>query len=334
MCFWATGRGLKANGWIGAASRTLARELARDASLLVYSRALPWGSIAACARLKRAHGFPWAVNFNDPLPADVWPGLYASHPWTDRSTRWAVRAVAGRIDAVTFPSGQLRDIQVRAFPVLAPLPHRILPHLAPVRPGGDAKRAPGPLRIAFAGTLRQTRAREGFLQGLRRILDADPACGDDVTFDFHLARPNPHGQRFIESIPFTTEVTVGIFGEELDRRLARADVVLDLEAPEDGPLLLTKVANCVGLSKPIWAVSVPGGTAHSLVEEGGWGYHTPLDDPEAVAGTLRTMLRDVADGSLVRRRPSAEFARRFQPEEQVRELVEMFESLVEARGAT
>ncbi|HEX5719776.1 MAG TPA: hypothetical protein VF179_26715, partial [Thermoanaerobaculia bacterium] len=141
-----TGQGIKMLAWQHAASKVLELELDRDPDAIVWSRALPFASIGAVAAVRRP--FRWIVNVNDPMPADVWPGLYAFDPCANRRTRERFAAVIPRIGALTFPSARLRDLELKAFPELARVPSEVLPHIAPEAKSGG----PSPsrkLRIAF-----------------------------------------------------------------------------------------------------------------------------------------------------------------------------------------
>ncbi|MES1242691.1 MAG: hypothetical protein ABUT39_13835, partial [Acidobacteriota bacterium] len=124
-----TGQGIKMASWQSAASRVLDRELDLDPDAVVWSRSLPFASIAAVAAVdavRRRRRFRWIANVNDPMPASVWPGLYASDPVTDRRTRERFEAALPRIDALTFPSAALRDLEAAAIPGLARIPSEIL----------------------------------------------------------------------------------------------------------------------------------------------------------------------------------------------------------------
>jgi glycosyltransferase involved in cell wall biosynthesis len=305
-----TGQGIKMTSWKRAASRVLEEELDRDPEAVVWSRALPFASVAAVASVRRP--FRWIVNVNDPMPADVWPGLYAADVRTERKTRERFAAAIHRIGAVTFPSARLRDLELAAFPDLARVPSEVLPHIA--RPMEGIHRAGNRLRIAFAGTLRKDRARPELVEALGRLGEKLP--GLDLCF--HLARPTPFAEGYAASLG--ARIVLEEDENSLARSLAEADVLLDLECEADRPLLLTKVVNYLAAGRPIWSLCAPESTTWDLVEEG-WGYASPLGDSAAVAETLLRIHDDWSRGMLEARAPSAALRERFSPRRQVESLL-------------
>lgn len=310
-----TGQGIKMLSWQRAASRVLEVELERDPDAVVWSRALPFASVAAVAAVKRP--FRWIVNVNDPMPPSVWPGLYAFDPHADRRTRERFAAALPRIDALTFPSARLRDLELSAFPELGKIPCEVLPHIAPEGKNGG----PPPsrkLRIAFAGTLRKDRARPELAEALSRL----PDICKDLEITFHLARPTPFAEGYAAGLP--ARIVLEEDEEALARSLAEADVLLDLECEADRPLLLTKVVNYLAAGRPIWSLCALESTARDLVNEG-WGYASPLGDPAAVAETLSRIHGDWSRGELEARAPSAALRERFSARRQVELLLGLME---------
>lgn len=312
-----TGQGIKMTSWQSAASRVLNRELGLDPDSVVWSRALPFASVAAVDAIRRRRRFRWIVNVNDPMPASVWPGLYPSDPVTDRRTRERFEAALPRIDALTFPSTELRDLELSAIPALARLPSEILPHIASASsiPVPDSDR----LRLVFGGTLRKNRARPELAEALARI------GPQSLDLTFVLARPTPFAESYAASLPLSpipARVVVEEDESSLARALSGADLLLDLECEADRPLLLTKVVNYLAAGRPIWALCVPGGTTWSLVESG-WGYASALGDVDGTAATLLRILEDHGRGALAGRSPSPELADRFSPRRQVEGLLRL-----------
>ncbi len=319
-----TGQGIKMASWQAAASRVLKRELDREPAV-VWSRALPFASIAAVAAVDlRRRPFRWIVNVNDPMPASVWPGLYAVDAHSDRRVGERLAAVIPRIDALTFPSAALRDLELAAFPALARVPSAILPHIA-VGEAAPVRRADR-LRIAFAGTLRKDRARPELAEALARLRERSPAVGGDLELSFHLARPTPFAESYIASLPVATRIVLEEGEDALSRALAEADVLLDLECEADRPLLLTKVAQYLAAGRPVWALCAPGGTTWELVREG-WGYATALGEPETAAGDLLRIHADWSRGALAEREPSPALRERVSPRRQVEDLLRLLERL-------
>lgn len=314
-----TGQGIKMLAWQRAASRLLELELDRDPDAVVWSRALPFASVAAVAAVSRP--LRWIVNVNDPMPAGVWPGLYAFDPHADRRIRERFAAVVPRIGALTFPSARLRDLELAAFPELARVPSEVLPHIAPEAKNGGAPPS-RKLRIAFGGTLRKNRTRPELTEALARL----PAVCKDLEITFHLARPTPFAEGYAAGLPAPARIVLEEDEEALARSLREADVLLDLECEADRPLLLTKVVNYLAAGRPVWALCAPESTIRDLVEEG-WGYASPLGDPAAVAETLARIHGDWSRGELEARAPSAALRDRFSPRRQVSLLLGLLERM-------
>jgi hypothetical protein len=321
-----TGQGIKMASWQGAAAKILARELESDPQAVVYSRALPFASVAAVDAVRRSRPLCWLVNVNDPMPAGVWPGLYPVDPRTELRTRERFEAAIPRIGGITFPSAALRDLELAAFPALARVPSEVLPHIA--APTGNSRKGglpAGRLRIAFSGTLRKNRTRSELVDALARLRQRAPAVCDELELCFHLARDTPFAERYISSLPVRTLV----FHEEdeatLARALAEAEVLLDLECEADRPLLLTKVVHYLAAGRPLWAFCAPGGTTWELVHTEAWGYASRLGDPEGAAEDLRRIHSDWARGELASRAPSLALQERFSPRRQVEDLLGLLE---------
>ena len=323
--------------WQLAARRLLGHALETHPDAVVYSRALPFASIDAVADVRRERTFRWIVNVNDPLPADVWPGLYRVDEWTARQTDKAMQRALPMIDAFTFPCAQLRSLEVERFPDISRVPSRLLPHIGErVTARQKARRADrqGPLRIAFSGTLRRNRARQEFTAGLHEFARTEPLAAAGIELSFHLRRPNAFGQELIGGVPFRSRLAIGESDEEVERALLEADLLLDLESEPDRPLLLTKVANGVGLRKPIWAICEPNGTTWNLVKEHEWGYATALGDRELVTGSLREIWADWKTGSMAARGPNPDLVERFSAARQVIDLAELCAEVLEPGRAT
>ena len=305
--FRRTGMGLKAVAWARAAARVLAREL--EPGAVVYSRALPFASLAAAHAGRRP--FRWIANLNDPMPPGIWPGQYAFDPRADRKMREGLRAMLPRIHGLTFPSEQLRELEVKAFPEMERIPFEIVRHVA-----GPAQADLPPegrtLHVAFAGTLRRDRCR-------RELADALAGAGEEILISFYIPHPMPAMADYTASLPARTRVVVGLGETELRRELARADVLLDLESEVDRPLLMTKLAGYSAYRKPVWAFCAEGGTTWSLLD--GWGYRSALGSAEAARDSLVRIRDDWRAGRLPDRAPVPAVADLFSPRRQVEALL-------------
>ena len=308
--FRSTGQGLKDASWARAAARVLAREL--EPGDVVYSRALPFSSLVAAYAVKAR--FSWIVNINDPLPPEVWPGQYAVDPWANRKMREGLRAMLPRISGLTFPSEQLRDVEVEAFPEMARMPFEIVRHVAgPAQ--ADLPGEEGTLHIAFAGTLRRDRCR-------RELVESLAGAGEEVLISFFTPHRMPAIADYAASLPVRTRVVVGLSDEELRHVLAGADVLLDLESEVDRPLLMTKMASYAAYGKPVWAFCEEGGTTWELMDT--WGYRSALGEP---ASELACIQGDWKAGRLRERAPSAAIRELFSARTQVEALLRLVERL-------
>jgi hypothetical protein len=324
--YMITGSGIKMLAWRQTAKRILKKELRCHPDAIVYSRALPFESILAVANLRKNHPFPWLANINDPLPPDVWGGLYHTAKWSNKRMRAAFKKSLPLVDAFTFPCRRLRDVELAAFPEMKNVPVVILPHLTKIcsfshSPRNTVKGGEALLRIAFAGTLRKKRVQGVFADALHEFVRKSPQLAETLQITFHLARPNPHAEAFIRSLPIHTKITLGCFDDHLDQELVNAHVLMDIEAEEDKPLSLTKVVNYLGYQKPIWAICMPNGTTWELVTKHNLGYYSPLWDCEAILSSLFEICQDWRRGRFSEKCPSAEVLERFGPKAQIEDLL-------------
>jgi len=316
-----TGQGIKLASWQRAATRCLARELARDPRAVVWSRALPRPSIGAVLALRRRRPFHWLINLNDPMPPRLWPGQYVLPPWSERRMDAVLHRSWRLVDAVSFPSSALRRLEVEAYPALAATPTWIQPHVAVPAAAGEAAPAdPRRLTLAFAGLLRGDRRRPELAAALERWRRQAPQEAADLRLDFLLVAAGVGARAYVAGLPATATVEAGGFERDVRPRLAAADALLDLESEVDAPLLLTKVTSYLGQGKPIFALCARGGTTWRLVRRAGCGWTAPLGEPQAVLDALRRMMMEWRRGELAARRPPAALIDDFGPRRQVERL--------------
>jgi hypothetical protein len=164
------------------------------------------------------------------------------------------------------------------------------------------------------------RVRAEFVSALTGFAHQEPKLAAQLHLSFILNNPNRFALEFIKSLPFSTSVSIGLQPEECDEALLSADVLLDIAADVDAPLLMTKIPTYLGLSRPVWAVCNRGGTNWNLVERG-WGYASDVSSRESICATLRQIFADWSGGVLCRRRPSAPIIERFTPERHIADLL-------------
>lgn len=314
----ATGESAKIALWARRAARALQEELTLHPGAVVYSRLLPFVSLRAAGLVRRHRVFPWIASFNDPVPSDIWPAVYAPNPWSCRLARRGLRRLLPWIGACTFPSAGMREVQVRAFPEIARRPFRILPHIAFPRDPVPAPRSPK-LEIALAGNIRKECVDAAFLGALRRFEREHPG---QARFSWHFWKRMGRAEEGFRQSASEIRVTYELRGAALDRELWAASVLLDLEEPKYAPLLVTKLANYVSFRKPIWAVCARDGTAWNLARRAG-GYVSEAGNEDSILETLLAIHRDWRDGSLGALPARPEIAERFHPATQVRALREL-----------
>src|SRR5262249_23772106 len=173
-----------------------------------------------------------------------------------------------------------------------------------------------------AGSLSRGRVRPEFVSALAEFGRREPRLTAQLHFSFYLNNPNPFALEFIRNLPVSTTVSVGLTHEQCDVALLSADVLLDIAADADSPLLMTKLATYVGLPRPVWAVCKPGGTSWNLVERG-WGYASDAASREGIQGTLRQICADWSAGALWRRHAPAQIKERFTAQRHIADLLSL-----------
>jgi hypothetical protein len=331
--FELTGEGLKGQCWMRFAGRALHAELAEHPNAIVYSRALPFTSIDVVRRARRSRNFRWIVNINDPLPPDIWPDLYPFEAKTCETMRHSLNTAMPFVDAFTFPCAQLRALELQVLNGLGGIPTAILPHLPsrlPSAPNGAASTSTR-LQIVYAGTMNRGRVRAEFVSAVTEFARQEPKLAAQLHFSFYLTHPNRFALEFIRTLPFSTSVSIGLQPEECDEALLSADILLDIAADVDAPLLQTKMATYMGLSRPVWAVCKPGSTSWNLVQRG-WGYASDVSSGESIVATLREIFADWNAGALWRRLPPAPLLERFAPQRHVADLLALCEYVGAAKS--
>jgi hypothetical protein len=326
-----TGEGLKGQFWVRFAARALDTELDAHPNAIVYSRSLPHMSLEAVSRVRRKRSFRWLVNINDPLPPDIWPGQYPFDAKSCKAIRRSLHSVMPLVDAFTFPCSQLRTLEIKAFDQMGRSPTAILPHL-PGRSIPSPSATPGAARlhIAYAGDLSRRRCRTELVPSLREFARQEPKLAGQLYFSFYLSKRHAAAIEFIQSLPFSTSVSVDLPPTQCDEALSYADVLLDIASDVDSPLLMTKMATYLGLNRPVWAICNPDGTSWNLVRRG-WGYASDVHSGESVCATLRQILADWSAGVLADRRPPAPMWERFTPARLVADLLALSEYISSPR---
>lgn len=307
---------LKYLAWEHALTPTLRRFIGRHDAPVVWSRALPLASLTAAHRvIERERGVRWIVNLNDPCPPGIWPGLYPVPTRTAGKLRRSFERMLPRIDALTSPSRRLLELHTTAYPALAEVPARIVPHAVPPLDGASELPDSDWLTLGFGGSLRHYMISEDFTAGLARFARTRPE--HRLRLAFHLTAPSAPLEELARSSPVPIEiVTPEGAPSSIDQRLQRADALLQIEGALDAPLLLTKMVGYARFGKPIVAVCPPDGTTADLVAPPDCGWHAAHDDPDGIAEMLAAVHDRWSEASLpeppsesrLARLPSAEHA--------------------------
>ena len=337
LAFLASGQGAKMLSWDLATNYVLTHEIAGHPGSFVWSRALPWASIQAPLRVRRKQPFYWILNLNDPFPPGLWSGLMHVSPRAESAIRRKFTEVLEKADALTFPCARLADMELRSFSKMREVPTPIFPHICPLLealPNGRQTRADRTLRIAFAGNLRRNRRSEGLTRALEQLSRSEPALLSDLHLHFHLSRIDSQIRTYVEDLPVNASLTVGDFDSSLIGKLQGEDVLLNLEASVDEPLLLTKLVNYLAVERTIWAIAAPGGTTWGVLENHDCHFRSPINDVEAIAQTLRSIHKKWSVGALEQFQQPTELRVRFSGETQIRDLRTLTTYLEEAPPGT
>ena len=228
LAYERRGDHLKYLAWELALEPTLRRFLEDHAEPVVWSRVLPLASLTAAYRVLGARGRStarWIVNLNDPCPPGLWPGLYPLAPRTATKLQRSFERLLPRIDALTSPSRRLLELHTSAYPLLAELPARIVPHAVP--PLTATARSPDRdhLTLGFAGRLRHDMVSEHLAQGLERFARRRPQ--NRLRLQFHLTAPSAPLERLADSSPVPIEIVLPKTTDiSIDERLHSSDALL------------------------------------------------------------------------------------------------------------
>ena len=311
LAYERRGDHLKYLVWEHALAPTLENFLDEHPAPVVWSRALPLASLTAAHRLLRSRpGRPtrWIVNLNDPCPPGLWPGLYPLAQRTQTKLRRAFERLLPRIQALTSPSRRLLELHTAAYPRLADLPARIVPHAVPPLQPTDTRPDPDHLTLGFGGSLRHYMISGDIAEGLSRFTQLRPQ--HRLRLEFHLTAPSTP----LEELARESPVPIRIVPPEsdpttIDSRLHRAHALLQIEGTLDAPLLMTKVAAYARFGKPVVVIGPADGTTADLVRSEGFGWHAAHDDPEAIARMLASLHDDWSGSRLPAVDPESRWAR-------------------------
>lgn len=335
LAYERRGDHLKYLVWEQALAPTLQRFVDEHEAPVVWSRALPLASLTAAHRVLRGRvrgEARWIVNLNDPCPPGLWPGLYPVTSRTAAKQSRSFERLLPRIDALSSPSRRLLELHTTAYPALADLPARIIPHAVPPLPSMPAGMIPdqGRLTLGFGGSLRHYMITAELAEGLERFARLRPE--HRLRLVFHLTAPSAPLEELARASSVPIEiVTAEMVSPSIDERLQSADALLQIEGALDAPLLLTKVAAYARFDKPIVAIGPPGGTTANLVSAERFGWHAAHDDPDGIAYMLADLHDRWDDADLPAVDPESRWARLPEPEHTLAQLRALLEDLAAGR---
>jgi glycosyltransferase involved in cell wall biosynthesis len=299
--------------WLPRALRACARAVRTHRPAAVLTSGPPHFVHLLGRALKRIYGLPWLADFRD--------------LWVASTPRAQNRSLFARWEALC-ERGVMRDADVlianapratrglrNAFPKYADktvtLTNGYDPEAfpAPTRGASD-----GPLTLLHAGELYSGRNPLPLLDGLAALRRGQP-LGRPVRLVF-LGEVNVYGEtlgeearrRGLEGL-VTIEPQVG-YGEAI-QRMARADLLLLLDAPGRKQGVPAKLYEYLGARRPVLALAEPDGDTAWALRESGVLHRTALpNDPAATERALRELTEAVREGAPVSaERPVRAFTR-------------------------
>jgi glycosyltransferase involved in cell wall biosynthesis len=276
--------------WIAPATGAALRVAARGAVSGLITFAQPWSDHLVGLRVQRRAGLRWAAHFSDP---------WSDSPYGTNAQRARWRRlealVVTKADALIFVTRETADLVMRKYPddwrrKVSIVPHGYDASLAP--PPAPLDAATGPLRILHTGRVYAgVRTPSALLRALATLHVRRPLTGRlEVTF------LGPHLDGFdreasalgiTELVRFEERVTP----REAAARAQRADVLLLIDAPSDGPsvFLPSKLVDYLPFRKPILGLTPDPGASAALLQRLG-SPTAPPDDADAIARAIEDLI--------------------------------------------
>ncbi|HEV7391669.1 MAG TPA: glycosyltransferase family 4 protein [Burkholderiales bacterium] len=326
--------------WIGwlpfalAAGTRIARE---DAFDVIYSTSPPASAHLIAWRLAEALKKPWVADFRDPWIEDPpEPGAPAGLVFR-KIDRWLEKKVIERCSHVVTSTAHLRDAIAQRYPLQPQAKLTAIPNgydeadfsqLPPIRTSEHAN-----LCIVHAGSINpHFRDPRPLFRALRIAADAGRVDLGRVRLRFVGAGPDGGSPELAQAVreaglQANVEFLPRLPYADGLRELARADVLLLLQASEDTRgLVPAKLYEYLRMQKPVMALVLEGETTRILESTGGGVSIDPGDEPRLVS-ELANVYRRWCDGTLERERANLSIVRRVDRRELTRELAAIFETL-------
>ena len=283
--------------WLPGAHAEARRALAEEPADVIVSFAQPWTDHLVGLRLHRETGLPWVAHFSDPW---VDSPYLADHAWAKRVAADYERAVIAEATRVVFVNRYTLERVMAKYPAAWASRARVITQGFENLDSPPPSPLGGPLRLIYTGR---------FYDGVRTpdaLFDALAKLGQSRSLDGRLLVSIIGGDMAVYERAARARGLEGVvsFDGRVDPvtardRAARADVLLVVDAPSDGPSLFlpSKLIDYLPLRKPILGLTPHEGPSADLLNALGY----PVVDPRStdqIASAIEAFLDAHAAGTL------------------------------------
>jgi len=283
--------------WVPRAARAAIRAARRRPFAGLITFAQPWSDHLVGLRVHRRTKLPWVAHFSDP---------WSDSPYADARQRAIWRPMEEEVvraaTAVVFVSDETADLVMRKYPAAWRAKASVVPHgfVRPAAPPGPPPPPARAMQVLYTGRFyRGVRTPIALLRALV-TLDRVATLRDLV----HVTFIGPHVEEYGADarelgIDMLTTFRGREPGAEIDRAAERADVLLVIDAPSDGPsvFLPSKLIDYLAYRKPILGITPADGASAALLRRIG-AHVAPPDDETAIAAALEDLIARWRAGTL------------------------------------
>lgn len=297
---------------------------------LIYSRFQPGASHLAALAFKRRWGIPWVAQFSDP---------WAFNPYHEsrRADQQAEKEVMQAADRYIFPTKEMGELFASHYPSLPVrersriIPHCFAPSLYHTTRNEGKKDA---LILAYVGDFYGIRSPEPLLKALTLIEQRAPDLLRGVVVRV-IGNVETKFLPFIDTYRKRGMVSLELVGQvpymQSLELMAASDLLLLIDAPIRVNLFLpSKLIDYFGARKPLLGITAERGTAGRLVRE----YGFPVCDPQDIEGIATQLTEMLQHLPAYQHRAVHNDYERFSVDAVVRELTDVFASLLERKKQT
>lgn len=290
--------------WRTRAQNAIVQRCQQVGADCIYAIASPVASLIAGLNASQRTGLPLVAHFMDPIPAPLeW---MPDKPYRSRMIK-TTRPILKHAAAVVFLTEETARYQQEVTGTRIPHKARVIPNIVP--PWKDLAMptiSPSTDMFLYLGSFYRNRTPGTLLEGFRRLLVQHPAA----RLRFVGADP-----KMIN--PYLTEGAVAEAVEILprtkaiDSAMARAAVLIDVDAPDREPVFLSsKLSDYLCVNRVILSISPPDSPASKLLARDLNTVVTASHDPNEIATAMEKALqlsRAVGDQDFARRRAAYRF---------------------------